>query len=120
MKFEAFKEFKFDGSQKIVDLAKYLSEELSYTLRGLRSGLTKLRFTENFECFEVEISIEAGQEYPVRNLLRDAIPRYWIAARKNEAALSVCDGDTDWSKDYLYLKNTHATDTATLTVLFFR
>lgn len=120
MNFEAFKEFKRKTDTKIEDVSNYLSGELAGTLRGLRAGLQKLKFTENFECFEEELTIAAGAEAVVRNMFRDKPPTRWLAVRKNAAALSVCDGDTAWSTNYVYLKNTHATDTAILTVLFFK
>lgn len=117
---DALKEFTRKDGQTITDVIKYLITELAATLRSLRSTLLKLQFTDNFECFELELSIPALTELPIRNLLRDKPVSKWVMVRKNEAALSVCDGDSDWNINYVYLKNTHATDTAEFTVLFFR
>lgn len=120
MKFEAFKELKENKVKDIKDVILYLATELAASLRSLRSGLGKMTFTENFESFEIDLIIPAGTEATIRNQFRDIAPRYWIAVRKNEAALSVCDGDLEWTMDFVYLKNTHATDEAVLTVIFFK
>lgn len=120
MNFEAFKEFKRKADTTLEDVVNYLAGELSGTLRGLRAGLQKLKFTENFECFEETLTIAAGAEAVIRNQFRDKAPTKWIAVRKNKAGLSVCDGDTAWSNNYVYLKNTHATDPAIVTILFFK
>jgi hypothetical protein len=121
MKFTALREFKEEFGLNIERLSSYLSIELAATLRELRTGLSKLSFADNFESFSVSVTIGASEELPIRNEFRDGrIPSGWIAIRKDEYALSVCDGDTEWDRTYVYLKNTHATQAATLTVVFFR
>lgn len=101
------------------DVLRYLSTDLASAMQELRAGLSRLTFAENFETFSVDLEIAANSEVQVRNRLKFT-PTAWIAVRKNKAGLSVCDGDTAWTQDYLYLKNTHATDQANLTVVFFR
>lgn len=120
MNFEAFKELKENKVKDIQGVIMYLATELAASLRSLRTGLSKLTFLENFESYEVELSIPAASEATIRNQLRDVTPRYWIAVRKNEAGLSVCDGDSEWNQNFVYLKNTHPTDVAVLTVIFFK
>lgn len=121
MKFTAFKEFRAGHELAIREVTKYLAGELAAVLRELRSGLSSLTFSDNFESFEVELEIAAASESEVRNQFRGGvIPSRWIAVRKDQYGIYVCDGDTEWTKDYVYLKNTHATQAATLTVVFFR
>lgn len=120
MKFFAFKEFRDEGDPDQKDISKYLATELASVLRELRAGLPRLDFIDNFESFQVSLSIESGVEIAVRNELKGFMPSRRVIMRSNEAGLSVCDGDTPWDQNYLYLKNVHPTDTAEIQVIFFR
>lgn len=118
MNFSALKEFKKTQATELLDVISYLAIDLVATIRELRVGLTNMSFDDNFDSFAEAITIPAGAELPIRNRLK-GIPTEWIVVRTNQYGLSVCDGDTAWSQDYLYLKNT-AGSAAVLTVRFFR
>lgn len=121
MKFSAFKEFRANLASGLEDVKNYLAGEHSSVLAELRAGLRKLTFGDNFETFTVTLSIPASTEQAIRNEFRDgSVPTGWLALRKNQYGLSVCDGDTTWDKNFVYLKNTSGAGTATLTVTFFR
>lgn len=113
MKFFAFKEFRGLAS----DMVAYLREDLKKTLKELQIGLTRLSFLDNFVSFEVEVTIPAGDELAIRNELRTRIPDQRLIVRGNDNSPYIVDGDTEWTMDYVYLKNTGA-GTATATVVF--
>ena len=118
MNFAAFKEFKKTPDTNLKNVIDYLNSELNAIIRELRVGLNKVTFEENFESFESVLTIPASTEVAIRNEL-SVIPTKWITVRTNEYGLSVCDGSTPWTLNYLYLKNTAATE-AQLTVLFLK
>lgn len=121
MKFSAFKEFRASLASGLGEVKDYLGGEHASMLSELRAGLRKLTFGDNFETFTVQLTISANTEQAIRNEFRDgSVPSGWLAVRRNQYGLSVCDGDSSWDKNFVYLKNTHATQEATLTVIFFR
>ena len=118
MKFSGFKELKA-GPKSVEDIGKYLSSDLSFSLRELRSGLDKLNFKDNMQSFEATVTIGAGLEAAISNKMpNNEIPLHRIITRIKGNA-SIVDGDTTWSHNFVYLKNTGASS-ATLTVIFFR
>jgi len=120
MNFSNFNEFKRNQGSGINDVVSYLTFELASIIKELRVGLKKISFQDNFETFIGDFDIPALSELPIANRISGAIPEYWIILRKNEGGIYVCEGDTAWSLDYLYLKNTHASLSASITVAFFR
>jgi hypothetical protein len=118
MIFSALKEFRMDLVKSLDDVKQFFTTEFSATLRELRTGLYKLRFNENFECFVAQLTLEAGQELSIPNQLTQ-VPAWWVLLRSNEAGLSVCDGDTEWNTGAVSLKNTSAS-VAQITVAFFK
>lgn len=120
MKFMAFKEFRGFLDSTAKDVIEYLSKDLRKILRELQIGLTRLKFTDNFDAFKVEVTIPAGEELAIRNELRSGeIPTEKIILRGKSGAESVTDGDTEWTRNFVYLKNQGASD-ATVTVVFLR
>ena len=127
MKFSSFKEFR--GLRSIVQMApdrmievigEYLRVDVTKTLRELAVGLTRLRFTDNFEAFEVEVTIPATSEVPIRNELKSKeIPTQRLVVRGGTGAQNVVDGDTEWTQDFVYLQNTGGSE-VTVTVVFLR
>jgi len=116
MNFIEFKEFRgvADG------VISYLKTDLKKILKELQLGLTKLRFTENFEAFEIEVTIAAGAELKIRNQIRSGtIPSQRLIIRGGSGSQNIVDGDTEWTREHVYLKNTGAS-AATATVLFVR
>lgn len=118
MKFSKFREFR-DLSGGIGEVVKYLTVDLVFSLRELYTGLSRLDFTENFEAFEVTVTVPANSELAIRNQLDPVVPTGKIILRDGARA-GVLDGDTAWTKDYVYLKNTDATNDITVTVVFFK
>lgn len=115
-KFINFQEFK-NASAELIDVVKYLSQELSGSLRDLKGGLTKLTFAENFESFEATAIIAAGATVEIRNQLRgNIIPTKRLILRQSGGGL-ITDGA--WDVNYLRLVNTGASS-ATITVVFLR
>ncbi len=118
MIFSRFKELKKFGDIKLEDVVKYLTEELRMTFVQLHLGLRSLSFEDNFESFLVEVTIDSSAEKVIRNQLT-VIPSKRIIVRGGTGAEKVVDGPTEWTKDYVYLKNTGAS-AVTVSVLFVR
>ena len=119
MKFSAFREYR-RAAGILEEVVEYLRTDLNRVLKDLNAGLTEFKFLDNFESFSTTVTIAAGAELEIRNGLRSKqIPSLRIIVRGKSGAESVVDGDTEWSKDFVYLKNTGASS-ATVTVLFFR
>jgi hypothetical protein len=114
MKFSGFKIFR--SGDAIEDTVRYLSVDLANSLRDLATGLNKLRLTENFEGFEATFSFSGNDEQSFRHNL-GVIPTQRIIVRASTQ--DIVDGDTAWSKDYVYLKKTTA-GSGTATVIFLR
>lgn len=121
MKFTQFKEYRgvFNGDT-LASLFNYLSNEMPAFLRELSLGLNKLSFVDNFNAFKTTITIEAGQELAIRNQLRSKeIPNERIIVRGKSGIKDIVDGDTDWTSDYVYLKNLGGS-AVSLTVVFIK
>ena len=120
MKFSSFKEFREYAGSNVDALYQFLSVDMTKTLRELAVGLTRLRFTDNFESFKTEVTIAAGTELAIRNEIRSgAIPTERIIVRSSQGIGDIADGDTEWNQNFVYLKNTGASD-VTLTVIFLK
>lgn len=116
MKFPNFREFSGNSEE----LTKWIKEELTIWLKELTNGFKKLNFADNFDTFEVQLTIAASTELPIRNQLRSGlIPTKWFIIRGDQYSINVADGPTSWTSSYVYLKNYGGSDT-TLTVLFMR
>lgn len=114
MIFGRFKEFRSPFATPL-EIGRYLSEQLAQVLRELSLGLTELRLTENFKGFKTTVTIAAGAEAKIRNELRTVIPTERLIVRGDSG--SIVDGGTEWTKDFVYLKNDGLAD-ATVTVIF--
>ena len=117
MKFSSFKEFRGAATDAV---SQFLRVDITKTLRELAGGLTRLRFTDNFEAFEVEVTIPATSEVPIRNELKSkTIPTQRLIVRGGSGAENVVDGDTQWTRDFVYLQNTGGSE-VTVTVVFLK
>lgn len=96
----------------------YLQTDHSTNLRELVAALRKMDFQNNFESFEWTGTIASGVELSIENRLRGVIPSKRIIVRSNISEIT--DGAAEWTKEFVTLKNNHATDTATLTVVFLK
>ena len=105
-------------------VTKYVEVNLWSWLRDLTTGLTKIDFQQNFQAFIVkDILIPALTEIAIPNELsksyQGTIPSGRIITRQKGNGVIV-DGDKEWTAKVLYLKNTSATEDATVSVLFFK
>ena len=114
MRFFILKEFR-GGS-----VEEYLRNSFTSVLRNLQTGLSQLDFLENFKSFQVEnLALASGVEVSTENRLGSGeIPRTRLIV-KQDGGGAIIDGDTAWTNDFVYLKNTGAT-AATATIIFFR
>lgn len=117
MRFSGFRKFTLPPVNSAGELARYLTVELGSIFTQLFLGLHKLKLEDNFEHFQVELTIPAASELEIRNELRDVIPSRRLIVRGN--GVGIADGDAVWTKDFVYLKNTSASS-ATFTVMFFK
>lgn len=95
----------------------FINKNIVNILKDLANGLRKLTFGDNFDSFEVNATITANTEYKIRNQLT-TIPNYVIIDAKGNAL--VTRGDTDWSLNYVYLKNHDSTNSSTVKAIFFK
>jgi len=116
MKIPDFKEFgnRLPTMESVLD---YLKIEHSLNLRELITGLKNLDFQNNFQSFEVTVTIPATTEIAIENKLRNAIPSKRLIVRSNVAEIT--DGAAEWTRQFVSLKNTSATP-ATVTVIFLK
>lgn len=81
--------------------------------------LRDLTFADNFKSFQITNKvIAANTEEKYRNELT-TIPSGYIIIKQTGNAL-VTAGDTAWDSNFVYLKNHDSTNSATVTVIFFR
>ena len=122
MKFTGFKEFRplitTDEKLTLKAIVKYLAAEMIFSFRELTLGLTRLNFEDNFDSFETTVTIAAGAEETIVNEL-DTIPTQRIIVRSDDGGRGIADGPTDWTQNFLYLKNYGGTD-GTVTVVFLK
>lgn len=103
------------GFRSIEEIGQYIVTELTKSLNELQIALTRrLRFEDNFNSFEVQVSIPAGTEISIQNRL-SVMPSRRIIVRSN--GTGIIDGDTPWTKEFVTLKNAGAA-TVTATVIF--
>lgn len=118
MKFTGLREFRAVGTEEIFDVVKYLAVDLVTSLRELTNGLRRLSFADNFDSFQDTVTIASGAEARIRNQL-DSIPTGYLKIKSNPGGVNVVDGDTEWTNDFVYLKNSGATS-ATVTAVFLK
>jgi len=120
MKFTAFKEFRDLATTSIDSIAQFLRSDYRKMIRDLDVGLTKLTLLDNFQSFVAEVTIASASEIQIRNRFTDGtIPTQRVVIKGGSDAQNIVDGDTKWTTDFVYLKNTGA-GTATATVLFLK
>jgi glutaredoxin-related protein len=111
-----FKEFKA-AIGNLAELIDYLSVDLSSSLRNLKTGLTNLDFKNNFESFEVTVTIAAGATVTIPNQFRNnVIPTRRLIVKCTGSA-NIVDGD--WTATQLKMTNAGASS-ATVTIIFLR
>lgn len=108
MKFRTFTRY-FGASGPLADLYNRLVDELN-------TGLRKLKFTENHECFQAEATIAATSDQKISHTL-GVIPTGRIIY-KQVGGGAIVDGDSDWTENEIYLKNTGATSAQIIVLIF--
>lgn len=89
----------------------------------LATGLRRLDFGNNFESFEVTITVndqtQTPGDYKIRNKLDPHIPSGMLIVKQTGNAL-VTAGTTDWDSEFVYVRNHSTTTDSTLTIKFFK
>lgn len=93
-------------------------KKLPNLVKELGVGLNKLDFTNNFEGFEVTVTIAPSTVAKIRNQLTFIPTRRIIFRQDTDAVIS--DSSNAWDINFVYLENHSATNTVTLTVKFLR
>jgi len=117
VKFPVFKEAR-ETISTIQEVIRYLTAELSQSLRELRTGLDLLSFNENFESFTATLDINASSEVFIRNQFQRGRPSQWFLVDANGDS-NIVRGDEPWTDEFLYLKNV-GSNNATVTVMFLK
>jgi len=102
---------------------KYLESDLWSWMRELSTAFIKLNFQDNFQSFIAkDVFILANTEISIQNQLKNRypglIPEGRIIVRQSGSAI-VVDGDSPWTVDQCFLKNSSNVDTK-VSVLFFK
>lgn len=87
-------------------------------VRELENGLRNLRLQDNFNGFLATATIDAGSEYRIANRLK-TVPTGYIILKQSSGDNVITAGDTEWSSEFLYMKN-NGTTSATITIFFIR
>ena len=100
-----------------------LQKSFKAIILELIMGLKRLDFNNNFESFEVTVTVpdqtEVSGDYKIRNQMDPAIPSKMLIMKQTGNAL-VTAGTTSWSQDYVYIRNHSTTIDAVVTIVFFK
>lgn len=121
MKFTFFKEFRvafgLPVEQKFEAIFTYLRRDLTKTFRELSNGLNRLRFVDNFESFEVSVTVAANSTLSIQNELgQGRIPTKMIIV--NGDGRDITTDKSVWTVNNVSVTNNHATNSRTVTLLF--
>lgn len=102
----------------------YIEVDLWSWLKQLANGLLKINFQQNFQSFIVkDLVIPPNKEVAIPNQFFEVypgtLPDYRIIVRQRGDA-TIIDGPTVWNPKLVYLFNTSMTNSATITVIFFK
>lgn len=89
---------------------------LEEALSLLEISLSKLDLNANFEGFEADLTISAGQTSTIRNNLTYIPSRYIILSQEGNGLVTKTG---TWSNNFLYLKNNGIED-VTVKVVFLK
>lgn len=98
--------------------------DLGALLKELRAGLQRLSFGENFHAFQWQGDIDAGEEVAIPNTLEGVSGERYIPSgvllMTVEGPDAVSKGPTDWTYQFVFLKNRASTSTVTVRAIFFK
>lgn len=100
-----------------------LQKSFKAIILELIMGLKRLDFINNFESFEVTVTVpdqtQTPGDYKIRNELDPAIPTRMIITKQTGNAL-ITAGTAEWTQDYVYIRNHSTTIDGVITVVFFK
>ena len=111
---------KFRGVKPYTDaksVEEYLGQSLRSDMLDLVDGLHRLSLTDNMESFSYEGTVTNGTEVEIRNPL--STPPSGRLVIKHSGDPAIVDGDTEWSTDFVYLKNAGSAP-ATVKIIYFK
>lgn len=120
MKFRQIRPWTRFGGQ----LEDWAKTELGSFLTEFFNGMRRLNFADNFESFQVTVTIVNDTEKAIPNEL-PVVPSKFVVVR-NTAGHRIGDGPTKWTNATLYLKNYEPDpspdpdESTTVTVIFMR
>ena len=91
--------------------------DIKNLIKELDRGLRDINFVDNFDSFEVEVTVPNSSELEIRNQLTIIPTRYIIVSQTGNGLIT--KGTSTWTKDFLYLYNNGGVD-VTIKVIFFR
>lgn len=77
-------------------------KDISRIVKELANGLRRLTFSENFQSFEITLTIASGSTSIVRNQLTSEPTKYIIVSSDSDGVIS--KGST-WDSNYISFKN---------------
>jgi hypothetical protein len=81
-----------------------LIKGITQMAKELSTGLRNLKFEDNFDSFQVDISLAAGEEKNnIRNQLKNIPTKYIITFQTGNGLVTA--GDTAWNINYISFKN---------------
>ena len=93
-------------------------KDLAKIIKELSTGLRVLSFGDNFDSFEVDLTLTAGQEIAtIRNQLTVIPNRVIVLGQSGNGVIA--KGTTAWDSNYLSIIN-HGAVTVTVKLLFLR
>lgn len=113
-KFSGFRKFRL--GRTLDEVIDFLQSGLALSFSELQTGLQSLNFADNFDSFEVTVTIPAGSEIAIPNKL-GAIPTKRIIVRSN--SISIIDGTATWTNTFVFIRNVGVTE-AKATIIFLR
>lgn len=90
--------------------------DIAALVKELEIGLRKLRPQDNFSGFFTEVTISANSEARITNQLK-TVPSGYIILSQTSGNNVLTRGDTEWSNNFVYIKNNGSTET-TATIFF--
>jgi len=114
MKFRGYRQFR---GHDISYLFRYMAEEFNAALKDLFSGLRRINFQDNFEQFEVTVTMASGETANIKNSLGYPITKRIIIRQTGNGLIT--DGTGVWNSESVSLMN-NGPDQVTVTVLFLR
>ena len=112
-----FRDFKRFGGKTLEDITSWINDELNSVMREVFIGLNRLRFQENFDSFEVEVTLLPTEERQISHPFREMPTGYIIYKQVGNGVIDA--GVTPWTNQVVYLRNNSASENVTVKAIFF-